>query len=89
MKEFIESAAKQLGIDASVMEKATGAVMSFLQSNLGETEFGELAEKLPESKELADDFSATPYAANGAMLYAAYAHAGNDSSTAISQLQFW
>lgn len=47
MQEFIESAAEKLGIDKSIAEKATGVVLGFLKSKLGDGDFGDLASKLP------------------------------------------
>ena len=72
-----------------VYEQNRAETASALFGQLQDAFVAEEADKIEQlSKELADDFSATPYAANGAMLYAAYAHAGNDSSTAISQLRW-
>lgn len=54
MQEFIQAAAKQLGIDASIAEKATGVVLGFIKSKLGGSDFGELAGKIPGLNDLAD-----------------------------------
>ena len=47
MQEFIESAVEKLGIEKSVAEKATGAVLGFIKSKMGDSDFGELAAKIP------------------------------------------
>jgi hypothetical protein len=53
MQEFIESAAAKLGIDKAITEKATAAVLSFIKSKLGASDFGDLAAKLPGAADLA------------------------------------
>jgi hypothetical protein len=53
VQEFIQAAAKQLGIDASVAEKATGVVLGFIKSKAG-ADFGKLAEKVPGAAGLAE-----------------------------------
>ena len=51
MNDFIESVTNQLGLDESTAKGATGSVLGFLKSGLGD-QFSEIASKLPGADEL-------------------------------------
>lgn len=54
MQEFIQAAAKQLGIDEAVAEKAASVVLGFIKSKLASGDFGQLASQIPGLSDLAD-----------------------------------
>jgi hypothetical protein len=68
MQEFIESAAEKLGIDKSIAEKATGVVLGFIKSKLGDSDFGDLAAKLPGATGLLETAGGGGDSAGGGML---------------------
>ena len=51
MNDFIESVTSQLGLDESTAKGATGSVLGFLKSGLGD-QFSEIANKLPGAEDL-------------------------------------
>ncbi|MCA9119692.1 MAG: DUF2780 domain-containing protein [Planctomycetaceae bacterium] len=54
MQEFIQSIAKQLGVDEAVAEKAASIVLSFIKSKLASSDFGSLAAQIPGLSDLAE-----------------------------------
>ena len=54
---LVEHVAKSLGIDAATARGAVAQVMSFLQGQLGETEFGKLLGNIPGATKLAGSAS--------------------------------
>ena len=68
MDDFIASVASQLGIDAATAKSATGKVLDFVKSKLGEEQFSQLASKIPGAADLASGAGEASGGGGGGML---------------------
>ncbi|HRF01262.1 MAG TPA: DUF2780 domain-containing protein [Pirellulaceae bacterium] len=75
---LVEQVSKSLGIDATTARGAVAQVMSFLQTQLGEADFGKLLGSIPGTTRLADSVSsASSDAASGGLFGAVGQLAGS------------
>jgi len=65
MDEFLKMVAKQLGIDDAQVRTATGGIMNFVREQIGETDFSEIASKLPGVQRLISESENAPDAGGG------------------------
>ena len=87
MQEFIQSAAKQLGIEESVASQATSTVLGFLKEKLTRGEFGELAAQVPGLSDLAGADASDEESGGsmlGSMMKAASSALGGDAGDALA-----